>query len=232
MQPVFTLANYSRMFKLELNSILVSLFLGTVTTVLNVIFGVAIAYIIVRKRYRFLSGFLNFLVMMPYIVPGTVLAIGFVMIFNQPPLLLTGTWFILVLAYFVRKLPYSVKTSEAVLYQIHPDLEEAAKSLGAKPAKSFFDVTLKLMIGGVISGAMLSFLQNMTEISSTIILYRPPWKPMTAVIFENTTRAGSDFGVASAMTVILMVILYVPLYLITKKTRPNSKGEDSFATYF
>ena len=154
------------------------------------------------------------------------------MIFNQPPILITGTWLILVLAYFVRKLPYSVKTAEAVLYQIHPDLEEAAKSLGAKPARSFRDITLKLMMGGVISGATLSFLQIMTEISSTIILYRPPWKPMTAVIFENTTRAGSDFGVASAMTVLLMIILYVPLYVITKKTRMNSKGEDSFATYF
>ncbi len=231
-QPVFSLGNYSRMFRLEMGSIGVSLFLGVITTILNVVFGVAIAYVIVRKKYRFLASFLNFMVMMPYIVPGTVLAIGFVMIFNQPPLLITGTWFILVLAYFVRKLPYSVKTAEAVLYQIHPDLEEAAKSLGAKPARSFRDITLKLMMGGVISGATLSFLQIMTEISSTIILYRPPWKPMTAVIFENTTRAGSDFGVASAMTVLLMIILYVPLYVITKKTRMNSKGEDSFATYF
>ncbi len=75
------------------------------------------------------------------------------------------------------------------------------------------------MIGGVISGATLSFLQIMTEISSTIMLYRPPWKPMTAVIFENTIDAGADFGVASAMTVVLMVMLYVPLYFITTKTR-------------
>ena len=58
-----------------------------------------------RKRYRIISNLLNLTVMVPYIVPGTVLAIGFVMIFNKPPLLLTGTWMILVLAYFVRKLP-------------------------------------------------------------------------------------------------------------------------------
>jgi len=230
-QPVFTLGNYIRLFNLQISSIYVSLFLGITTTILNVIIGVAVAYIIVRKRFRVISNLINLLVMVPYIVPGTVLAIGFVMIFNRPPLLLTGTWMILVLAYFVRKLPYSVKTAEAVLYQIHPDLEEAAKSLGAKPTRSFFDVTFKLMIGGVISGATLSFLQIMTEISSTIILYRPPWKPMTAVIFENTTRAGSDFGVASAMTVILMLIVYVPLYFITKKTRMSLKGEETFAAY-
>jgi iron(III) transport system permease protein len=230
--PLFTLENYVRMVRSELNSIYVSFFLGFTTTLLNVVFGVAIAYIVVRKRYPVISDLLNTIVMIPYIIPGTVLAIGFIMIFNQPPILITGTWLILVLAYFARKLPYSVKTAEAVLYQIHPDLEEAAKSLGAKPTRSFFDITFKLVIGGVISGATLSFLQVMTEISSTIILYRPPWKPMTAVIFENTTRAGSDFGVASAMTVVLMLCLYTPLYFITKRTRMDSKEGNSLAAYY
>ena len=75
------------------------------------------------------------------------------------------------------------------------------------------------MLGGIISGASLSFLHIMTELSSTIILYRPPWKPMTAVIFENAISAGADFGVAGAMTVVLMLLLYAPLYLITIKTR-------------
>ena len=119
-----------------------------------------------------------------------------------------------------------MKTAEAVLYRIHPDLEEAAKSLGAKPGRSFYDVTLKLMLGGVISGATLSFLQIMTEISSTIILYRPPWKPMTAVIFENTTRAGSDFGVASAMTVILMLILCTAVrHYQEDQNEPEGRGK-------
>src|SRR5690606_37118876 len=130
--PIWTVENYIRMFRFELNSIYVSFILGLSATVLNVVFGVAIAYIIVRKRFRFLSDFLNVMVMFPYSIPGSVLAIGFVMIFTQPPILITGTAAILILAYFVRKLPYSVKTAESVLYQIHPDLEEAAKSLGAK----------------------------------------------------------------------------------------------------
>ncbi|RXL56921.1 iron ABC transporter permease, partial [Citrobacter sp. AAK_AS5] len=77
----------------------------------------------------------------PYIIPGTVLAIGFILLFNQPPLLLTGTWAILVLAYFVRKLPYSVKSAEGALYRIRPALEEAAMNLGARPLRSFAQVT-------------------------------------------------------------------------------------------
>lgn len=214
-----TFENFLNLYRTELRAIFVSLFLGTSATLLDFIFGIGIAYIIVRKRYPILSDFLNILVMVPYIIPGTVLGLGFILIFNQPPILITGTWIILVLAYFIRKLPFSVKSSEASLYQVHPALEEAAKSLGAKPLRSFRDVTFPLMIGGIISGASLSFLHIMTELSSTIILYRPPWKPMTAVIFENTITAGADFGVAGAMTVLLMIILYVPLYVITKRTR-------------
>jgi len=214
-----TWENFSRLFNLNLNSIWVTLSTGTAATFLTFSLGIGIAYVIVKKRYPFFGQALNLLVMIPYIIPGTVLAIGFILLFNKPPILLTGTWLILVLAYFVRKLPYAVKSAESALYRIHPALEEAARSLGATPTKSFWDVTFPLMIGGVISGATLSFLQIMTEISSTIMLYRPPWKPMTAVIFENTIDAGADFGVASAMTVVLMVMLYVPLYFITTKTR-------------
>jgi iron(III) transport system permease protein len=214
-----TLDNFTRLFRLNLGSIWVTLTTGIAATFLTFAVGIGVAYVIAKKRYPIFSQALNLLVMVPYIIPGTVLAIGFILLFNKPPLLLTGTWTILVLAYFVRKLPYSVKSAESALYRIHPALEEAAKSLGAAPTKSFFDVTFPLMLGGVISGATLSFLQIMTEISSTIMLYRPPWKPMTAVIFENTIDAGADFGVASSMTVLLMLMLYVPLYFVTTETR-------------
>lgn len=214
-----TLANYVRLFKLNLSSIWVTLSTGIAATFLTFAIGIGIAYILVKKRYRFFASALNIIVMVPYIIPGTVLAIGFILIFNQPPLLLTGTWAILVLAYFVRKLPYSVKSAEASLYRVHPALEEAALSLGARPLQSFAHVTFPLMLGGIISGATLSFLQIMTEISSTIMLYRPPWKPMTAVIFENTIDAGADFGVASSMTTLLMLMLYIPLYFVTIGTR-------------
>jgi iron(III) transport system permease protein len=59
-----------------------------------------------------------------------------------------------------------------------------------------------------------------TELSSTILLYRPPWKPIAAVIFENAVTPGSNFGVAAALTVVLMVILYVPLYAPTRQRMP------------
>jgi iron(III) transport system permease protein len=217
--PVLTLTNYYTMFANELMPVFISLSLATVSTLAAMLLGIGIAYVLVRKKYPIMGPLLNGIVMMPYVIPGTVIGIGLILALNTPPLVLTGTWAILALSFFIRNLPYAVKSSEAVLFQIHPALEEAAVSLGATPMQSFLQTTLPLMASGLVSGATLAFLHGMTELSSTIILYRPPWKPMTAVIFENTITLGADFGIAAAMTVLLMVILYGPLWFITRHAR-------------
>jgi iron(III) transport system permease protein len=203
------------MWKNGLASAWVTLSLGVVGTLLAFSIGIAIAYILVRKRYTLIAPALNNVVMMPYVIPGTVLGIGLILIFNQAPLQLTGTWYILVLAYVIRNLPFTVKASEAALRQVHPALDEAAISLGARPIRVFLTITAPLMLAGAVTGATLTFLHIVTELSSTIVLYRPPWKPMTAVIFENTL-ADSDFGVCAAQTIILMLIVYVPLYIVVR----------------
>ncbi|AEF86900.1 ABC transporter permease protein [Treponema primitia ZAS-2] len=212
----FTLENYQKLFRLQRTPILMTFALGLGSTALTFIFGIGIAYIIVRKRYPFISSFINTIIMIPYVIPGTVLAVGFIMIFNKKPLLLTGTWVILMLSYFIRKLPYSVKSSEASLYSVHRALEEAAMASGARPFRAFKDITLPLMMGGVISGATLSFLQIMTELSSTIILYRPPYVTMPVVIFENAMSSGADFGIAASMGILLLLFVYIPLLLVNK----------------
>ena len=210
----FTLSNYQKLFEQQLTPIWMTFALGLAATFLTLVFGIGIAYIIVRKRYKVISGFINSIIMVPYVIPGTVLAVGFIMIFNKEPL---------VLSYFIRKLPYLVKSAEASLYSVHRALEEAAMSSGATPLRSFKDITFPLMISGVISGATLSFLQIMTELSSTIILYRPPYVTMPVVIFENTMSSGADFGIAASMGVLLMLFVYIPLLLVNKVTRVKAE---------
>ena len=195
-----TLRNYAEMFDTQWTSIVVSLTTAGAATLLSFVFGIGIAYVIVRRRFPVVNPLLNGLVMVPYIIPGTVFAIGFILMFNSGPVVLTGTWTILALSYFVRLLPLSVKTGEAALYQAHPALEEAAVSLGARPARVFLGITVPLMLAGAVTGMSLVFLHAVTEISSTILLYRPPWKPIAAVIFENSVTPGSNFGVAAALT--------------------------------
>lgn len=217
-----TLRNYADMIDTQWSTIGVSLSTAAAATALSFVFGVGLAYVIVRRRYRVVSPLLNAMVMVPYIIPGTVFAIGFILIFNDGPLVLTGTWTILVLSYFIRLLPVSVKTGEAALYQIHPALEEAGISLGATPGRVFAGIVVPMMLTGAITGMTLVFLHAVTELSSTILLYRPPWKPIAAVIFENSVNPGANFGIAAALTVVMMVILYVPLYLITRQRLRNS----------
>ncbi len=107
--------------------------------------------------------------------------------------------------------------------RVHPALEEAALSLGARPFRVFVTITAPLVLAGAVTGATLTFLHIVTELSSTIVLYRPPWKPMTAVIFENTL-VDADFGVSAAQTILLMLIIYVPLYFIVRYGQLQGKS--------
>ncbi|MCL4516393.1 MAG: iron ABC transporter permease [Firmicutes bacterium] len=218
-KPLFTLANYAKVWSEASKPIVISFFIAGVATLLDIVIGLFIAYIIVKKNYKGIAPGLNTLVMIPYIIPGTVLGIGFILIFNKPPVILTGTWAILCISYFVRKLPFAVKSIESSLYQVHPSLEEAAMSVGASSFRAFRDITAKLILQGIVSGGTMSFLMNITEVSSTIILYAAPWITMTIVIFTNAISAGSDFGLASAMTVVLMASVYIPLYVLNRLVR-------------
>lgn len=217
-----TLANYAALGGRSFAPVLVSYVLATAATAATVVVGLVVAYVVVRRAFLVLGPGLNALVMLPYLVPGTVLAVGLIVAFSRPPLALTGTGAILALAYFIRKLPYTTKAAEAALYQVHPSLEEAALSVGATPGRAFRDVTLRLILPAVASGATVAFLASLTELSATIMLYSAAWTTMTVVIFQAAQGMGGQFGVASAMAVVMMVSIYVPLYLVRRRYRVDA----------
>ncbi|GAA2442656.1 ABC transporter permease [Agromyces soli] len=212
-----TFDNYVRLFDENLEVILMSLLLAGIACVLCVIVAVLVAYLTVRRRYSVISPALNVITMVPYIIPGTVLAIGLILAFGSGPLILTGTATILVLAYFIRRIPYVTKSIEAALTQVHPALEEAAMSVGAKPMRAFRQITVPLVRPAIVSGGTVGFLQMVTELSATVMLYSVPFITMTVVIFTNAMQPASPFGVASAMTVVLMLAVYIPLYFVRRK---------------
>lgn len=214
-----TLGNYEALGRRSLSPVLVSYGLALVSTLAAVLTGAVAAYVVVRKSFVVLGPALNALVMLPYLIPGTVLAVGLIVAFSRPPLALTGTGAILAIAYFIRKLPYAMKAAEAALYQVHPSLEEAAMSVGAAPARAFRDVTVRLILPGLASGATLTFLATITELSATIMLYSAAWTTMTVVIFQAAQGMGGQFGVASATAVVMMASIYVPLYMVRRHYR-------------
>ncbi|GAA3466032.1 ABC transporter permease [Nonomuraea roseola] len=217
-----TLGNYSQLFQESLQPIVLSFVFAGIACLLALVMGVVVAYIVARKKFRISGPLLNNLVMVPYILPGTVFAIGFILAFNHLPVILTGTALIIVVAYFIRRLPYVMKSIETALGQIHPSLEEAAMSVGAPPRRSFRDIVIPIIRPAVISGGTVGFLQMITELSATVMLYAVPWVTMTVVIFTNAMQPGSPFGVASAMTTVLMVSVYVPLYLLRRRYKTVS----------
>jgi iron(III) transport system permease protein len=149
--------------------------------------------------------------MLAYAIPGTVVGVGLIVVYNRPPILLTGTWIILLVSYFIRHLPYPVRSCTAMLQQIDVRVEEASVSLGVPPFRTFLKVTIPLMFPAILSGAALSWMTTIGELSSSILLYSGPWATMAVAIF--TEVFSNHFGTASALASILIAAAFVPLFL-------------------
>ncbi|MCE5243012.1 MAG: iron ABC transporter permease [Syntrophobacteraceae bacterium] len=209
----FSLENFIRAFTIAPRPIVNSFFLATTSTLIGIVFGIVVSYLLVRKRGA-VSYLLDLLVMLPLAVAGTVQGIALAACYNKGIVVLTGTWMILVVAYFIRKAPYSIKTTSSLLQQIDPSIEEASINLGVPPVRSFVRVVLPLMLPGIIAGAVIMWVTTLAELSTTIVLYYGPWATMTVEIFQ---RIGSgDFGPASAYATILILSVLVPLFILNR----------------
>jgi iron(III) transport system permease protein len=213
--PVFTgafgLSSYARVLK-ELpnvvgNSFQFAFFAVAMITLVSTL----VAYIIVRRE-TWLSGLLDSLLMVPYVVPGIVMAIGFALTFRAWPVDLVGTAMIIVLIVFIRRLPYGVRATSSILRQIKPSIEEAAINLGASPAKAFLKVTVPVMLPGVIAGAMMSFITAINELSSTLLLYTGATTTMPIKIYLAVLDG--EFGLAAALSTILLVSSGICVFVV------------------
>ena len=153
---------------------------------------------------------------LPYIIPGSVLGICFLYAFAKPPLALTGTAAIIIIALTVRRMPYTIRSSTAIISQISPSIEEAAVSLGASELRSFTEVTLPMMMPGVISGAIMSWVTVISELSSSIMLYRGSTQTLTVSVYTEVIR--DCFGNAAAYSTVLTVTSVLSLLLFFKLT--------------
>ncbi|CAM4118648.1 ABC transporter permease [Lederbergia lenta] len=214
--PVFTsqfsLDSYREVLYRVPKAIVNTFTYASVAIAFMLIAGLLLSYVVVRRSSK-LSSLLDALIMIPYVIPGTVLGISLIIAFNKPPLELTGTWIILVIAYFIRKLPYTMRSSTAILYQIDKSVEEASISLGVPPMKTFFKTTAVLMIPGVLSGAILSWVTTINELSSTIVLYAGSTATITVAIYSEVFTA--NFGTAAALASILSLSTIISLIIVT-----------------
>jgi iron(III) transport system permease protein len=224
----FTLANYREALghSMTVSSIGNSLTYSLLAVIFNVVFGLAIAFVVVRSSLK-LRGLLDGLAMLPLAVPGLVMAFGYLTIsaylsnldaVKNSPLLLgifdvrTNPTLFLVIAYSIRRLPYMVRSAVSGLQQTSVTLEEAAASLGASPFKTVQRITIPLITANLIAGALLAFAFSMLEVSDGLMLaQREDYYPITKTIYELFQLIGTGQYVASALGVWAMLFLALTL---------------------
>jgi iron(III) transport system permease protein len=207
----FSLQSYATVLHLVPRAIANTFMLTGLAVVLDVGLGILLAYCLARRPSR-PHALLDALIMLAYAIPGTVVGVGLIVVYNHPPIVLTGTWVILLVSYFIRHLPYPVRSCTAMLQQIDVRVEEASVSLGVPPFRTFWQVTVPLMFPAIVAGATLAWITTIGELSSSILLYSGPWATTSVEIF--TQVFSNHFGTASALASILIVAAALPLFLM------------------
>lgn len=220
----FTTENYQEALShsMTVSSIRNSLTYSLLAVLFNVVFGIAIAFVITRSNLRF-RGLLDGLAMLPLAVPGLVMAFGYLSVsaylsnldtVKNSSLLLdifdvrTNPTLFLVISYSIRRLPYMVRSAVSGLQQTSVTLEEAAANMGATPFQTVYRIVLPLITANLIAGALLAFAFSMLEVSDGLMLaQREDYYPITKTIYELFQLIGTGQYVASALGVWAMLFL-------------------------
>lgn len=195
-----------------------SLWMATIATIGNFFFGVLASYVLVKRRFRGKS-LVDILVMLPWSLPATVVAINLIFAFNQPSIftfqtVLVGTFWILPLAYFVRHIPLVVRSTNAALEQLDDSLEEAARNLGATWFYTFRKVVLPIILPGIMAGALLAFVTSVGEYVSSVLLFTYENRPISIEIDSYLRKF--NVGQASAYAVYQIVLIGIVMFISEK----------------
>ena len=204
----YSFKSYKDAFGKLQNAIPNTFFIGGTALLIIIILSVMIAYLVVRRNNA-INKTIDTLSMVPYVIPGAVVGISLVIAFNRKPIVLVGTATIMIVALVIRRCSYTIRSSVATLQQIPMSIEEAAISLGCSKMKAFFKVTMPMMSNGIISGALLSWIAIITELSSGVILYNYRTTTLTIQIYTYVSRG--NYGIAAAMATILTMMTVITL---------------------
>ncbi|HOO75840.1 MAG TPA: iron ABC transporter permease, partial [Tepiditoga sp.] len=224
MNNQITFENFKYVFDVGAESIKDTLLIALTSTPISALLGMVIAFLIVRKTFP-LKRTMEFTSLLNFAVPGTVIGIGYILAFNSKPLMLTGTFIILVINFVFRYVPVGIQSGVALLGQIDPAIEEAAYTLGADDKTVFSKITLPLITPAFFSALVYSFVRSMTAISAAIFLVSANWNLMTVQILSQSDSG--RLSEACAFSVILIIIIFafmgiLKLFLKNKISLVNS----------
>jgi iron(III) transport system permease protein len=209
----WTLENFKVIFwetpKLLRNSFLFS----SIALLFGVVFGLASAYLLARTRAPGRNA-LDFISTLLLVLPGIAIGVSYLMAFWKTIPIATH-WIIMPLALFVRRSPYFLRMAHASYLQLDPSLEEASEISGAGKLRTFFHITLPLLLKGIFVGVIMFFIMAFQEISTAVFLYRGGWETLPIGIYLNWHR-GMEFGIAAAMAFFMVVMVFVLLLIAAR----------------
>ncbi|WP_028987070.1 ABC transporter permease [Thermicanus aegyptius] len=192
-----------------------SINMSVIATSLAVLVGSISSYVIVKTKLK-IRWLIELLVMLPWALPASTVAINMINGFNVPNpfslnMVLVGTYWILPLTYFVGMLPLIVRSTNASLLQLHPSLEEASRSLGASWVETFIRVVVPIILPGILAGALLGFVGAFGDYTSSALMYTVHNVPISVEMIN--TMYDFDIGLSMTYGVIQVVITMVIIML-------------------
>ncbi len=201
----FSLAHYRYALTTGWRAVRDTLIIASIATPTGALLAAMMAPLVARQ-HGVGAALLEFSAMLNYALPGTVVGIGYLLAFNQPPLQLTGTAVILALSFIFRYNPVGLRAMIATLLQVDPSLEEASQSLGASAVRTFRKVTLPLVAPALFSGLAYLWVRSLTSISAAIFLVSVNWTLVTVEILQHATELA--LGPAAALSVVLIALVF------------------------
>jgi iron(III) transport system permease protein len=193
------------------NSFWTTLQISAISAPLTAGLGLLTAYILVRQKFWGKDVF-EFLTMLSFAVPGTVIGVGYILAFNIPPIEITGTGVILVVCFIFRNMPTGIRAGIAAMSQLDPSLDEASLTLGARSFTTLRRVLLPLLRPAIVAALVFSFVRAMTAISAVIFLVSADYDMATSYILGRVEFG--DYGLAIAYSSVLILVMLGAIALI------------------
>ncbi|HEY91657.1 MAG TPA: iron ABC transporter permease [Dehalococcoidia bacterium] len=199
------------------NSIMNTVIFATVTSIVMSLLGIIIAYLVTRIEFRGRK-IIDLLTTLPFAIPGTLMGVGYILAFNRAPLLLTGTWFIIIAVTVIRELPLGLRSGASVLLQQSRSIEDASAGLGASGITTFRHIILPLARPALLVSALYAFVATVQTVGAIIFVINPGNKVLSVDVFEAIYRG--DIGDAAALSMVMLLLAslgMLAIYIISRR---------------
>ena len=211
------------------DSYITTLQIASLAAPLTALLGLLTAYVLVRQQFAGKDLF-EFSTMLSFAIPGTVVGISYILAFNVPPIELTGTGVILIIAFIFRNMPVGVRGGIAAMSQLDKNLDEASITLGASSFTTLRRVVAPLLGPAILAALIYSFVRAITSVSAVIFLVSAEHNMATSYIVGRVENG--EFGIAIAYSTVLIftmlgAILLLQVLVGKRKLRKDTRIQDS-----